>query len=54
MQKKKKKKKKIENIFRFWDNCYKLSILRREYMLSPVNWLKNSSKILNIPQRNTA
>ena len=37
--KKKKKKKKLEDIFRFWDNCicnccYKLSLLRREYLLS--------------------
>ena len=40
-------KKKWENVFRFWDNCiwkccYKLSLLRREYLLSAVNGLANS------------
>ena len=43
--KKKKKKKNGENIFRFWDNCiwstcYKLSLLRSEYLLLGVNGLK--------------
>ena len=46
-------KKKIDIIFRFWDKCiwkcrYKLSVVRREYLLSPVNWLTNSPKILHI------
>ena len=49
-------KKKSENIFRFWDNCiwkfcYKLYLVRKEYLLSAVSWLKNSPKILHIPQR---
>ena len=48
--------KKSENIFRFWDNCiwkcyYKLSLLRREYLLSVVNGLTNSAKIFSITQR---
>ena len=48
--------KKSENIFRFWDNCiwkcyYKLSLLGREYLLSVVNGLPNSAKILCITQR---
>ena len=38
-------KKKFEAIFCFWDNsiwkcCYKLSLLRREYLLSAVNGLR--------------
>ena len=52
----KKKKKKSENIFPYWDNwiwkrCYKLSLLRKKYLLSAVNWLTNSLKILHITQR---
>ena len=48
-------KKKWRKTF-FWDNCidtccYKWSLLRREYLLSPVNGLKNSPKILHITQR---
>ena len=48
-------KKKLENIFRFWDNCiwiccYKLSLLRREYLLSAVNKVTNS-QIFHITQR---
>ena len=55
-KKKKKKKKKSENIFRFWDNCiskccYRLSLLTRENLLSAVNELTNSPKILHITQR---
>ena len=49
-------KKHSQNIFGFWDNiiwksCYKLSLLRRQYLLSAVNGLTNSPKILNITQR---
>ena len=49
-------KKNSENIFRFLDNfiskcCYKLALLRREYLLSAVNRLTNSRKILHIIQR---
>ena len=45
-----------ENIFRFWDNCiwkccYELSLLRRKHLLSDVNRLRNSAKILQITQR---
>ena len=52
----KKKKKKSENIFRFCDNCiskfsYKLSLLRRGYLLSVVNRLRKSPKILRITKR---
>ena len=41
--------KNWKNIFNFWDNsfwkcCYKLSLLRREYLLSAVNMLTNSPK----------
>ena len=55
-KKKKKKKKKKINIFRFSANCiwkcfYKSSLFRREYLLSAVNGLTNSTKILNITQR---
>ena len=44
-------KKKLENVFCFWDNwiwkcCYKLSRFRRKYLLSPVNGLTKSPKIL--------
>ena len=49
-------KKKLENVFGFWDHCiwkccYKLSLFRREYLLSAVNWLTNSSKIFFITLR---
>ena len=49
-------KKKKENIFRFsdnciWKGCYKLSLLRREYLLLAVNELTNSPKILHITRR---
>ena len=45
-----------ENIFPFWDNCIwkscnKLSLLRKEYLLSAPNGLTNSPKILHITQR---
>ena len=45
-----------ENIFCFWDNCIwkyccKLSLLTREYLISAVNGLTNSPKILHISQR---
>ena len=40
-------KKNSDNIFGFWDNClwkccYKLSLLKTEYLLSAVNGLTNS------------
>ena len=49
-------KKNWDNIFRFWDNCvwkccYKLSLLRTEYLLSGVNRLTNSPMILHITKR---
>ena len=49
-------KKKWDNLFRFWDHCiwkycYTLSLLRGEYLLSAVNRLTNSPKILHISQR---
>ena len=60
-------KKHSQNIFGFWDNipkiflvfeiissenvAIKLSLLRRQYLLSAVNGLTNSPKILNITQR---
>ena len=49
-------KKKIRKYFRFCDNCvrkccYKLSLLRREYLSSALIGLTNSPKILNITQR---
>ena len=52
----KKKKKIAENVFCFWDNfqwecCYKLSLLRTEYLLSGVNMLTNSPIILHITKR---
>ena len=48
--------KNIENIFYFWDNSilkcpYKLSALRREYILAADNRLTNTPKILRITQR---
>ena len=48
----KKGKKNSENVFRFWDNCiwkccYKLSLLRTEYLLSTVSRL---TKVLQIFQ----
>ena len=51
------KKKNLENIFPFWDNCIrkycsKISLLRREYLLSAVDGLKNSNKILLITLKN--
>ena len=52
----KKKKKKMQKLFFVcWDNCIgkccnKLSLLRREYLLSAVNGLGNSPKILDITQ----
>ena len=54
---KKKKKKKIPKGFFFWDNflsifCYKLCLLRREYLSSAANGLTDSPKILHITQRN--
>ena len=50
------KKKNWEKIFRSWVNCiwkccYKLSLLRREYLPSAVNGLTNSPKILHITKR---
>ena len=49
-------KKKLENIFRFLDNCIskycnKFPLLRRENLMSPKNGLTNSRKILDITQR---
>ena len=49
-------KKILTNFFRFWDNCmwkicYKLSLLRREYLLPVANGLTNSPKVLHISQR---
>ena len=49
-------KKKSGNILGCWDNCIrkccdKLSLLRTEYLLSAVNGLTNSPKILYITQR---
>ena len=49
----KKIKKKLETIFPFWDNwiwkcSYKVSLLRRKYLLSAVNGLTNISMILQI------
>ena len=51
-----KGKKKLENIFRFWDNCiwkccYKLPLLRRWCLSSAVNGWRNRAKILHIIQR---
>ena len=45
-----------ENKICFWDNCIwidcvKLFLLKREYLLSALNVLKNSLKILNICKR---
>ena len=50
-------KKILPIIFCFWDNsiwkcCYKLSLIRREYLLLALNGLTNSPKILHITQRN--
>ena len=52
----KKWKRNWEKVFRFLDNsiwklCYKLCVLRREYLSSAVNGIANSPKILNITQR---
>ena len=49
-------KKNSEKVFCFWDNsiwigCIKLSVLRREYLPSELNLLKNSLKILHITNR---
>ena len=49
-------KKKLQLIFRLLDNCiwkccYKLCLLRREYLLSAPNGLKISPKIFHISQR---
>ena len=49
-------KKSSENIFRFlhnsiWKCCNKLPLLRREYLSSTVNGLKNSIKIFHITHR---
>ena len=49
-------KRNSENIFHFWDYCIKkccnkLLLLRREYLLLPVNGLTNSPKILYVTQR---
>ena len=51
-----KRKKNSGKIFCFWDNfiwkcCYKYSLLKREYLLSEVNGLRNSPKILHITER---
>ena len=53
---KKKKKKNGQKVFRFRDNClwkyiHKLPLLRTEYLLSAVNGLTNSRKILHVTQR---
>ena len=52
----KKKKKKTEKVSAFWDNCisiccYKLSVLRTEYLPSAANVLTKSPKILHITRR---
>ena len=52
-----KSKKNSENVFCFWHNCiweccYKLSLLRTEYLLSGVNRLTNSPMILHMTKRN--
>ena len=49
-------RKNSKNIFRFWDNCiwkccYKVPLLRTEYLLFAANGLKKSPKILHIFQR---
>ena len=49
-------KKNSENIFGFLDNfiskcCYKLALLRREYLSSAVSGLTNSRKIFHITER---
>ena len=49
-------KKKVENLFCLWESCiwkccYKLSVLRREYMLSAVNGLTKNPKIFHITHR---
>ena len=49
-------KENSENIFRFWDNCIwkcclKLSLLKRDYLLSAANELRNSPKIPHNTQR---
>ena len=48
-------KKKLESKFLFWDNCsvkccFRLSLLRREYLLSSVSALINNRNILHITQ----
>ena len=48
-------KKKLESKFLFWDNCsvkccFRLSLLRREYLLSGVSALINNRNILHITQ----
>ena len=53
----KSKKKNCEKALSFSDNSIsigsvKLSLLRREYLSSPVNVLTNSAKILHILKRN--
>ena len=50
------RQKNVENIFCFWNNsiligCVKLSVLRREYLPSALNVLKNSLKILHLTKR---
>ena len=50
-------KKKLPIIFCFWDNsiwkcCYKLSLIRTEYLLLALNKLTKSPKILHITHRN--
>ena len=52
----KKKEKNSDKIHSFWDNCIwigclKLSLLRREYLSSPVNVLRNNLNILYITKR---
>ena len=48
----KREKQNWENLFYFWDNCIwssckKLSLLRREYLSSGVNVIRNNPKTLH-------
>ena len=44
-------KRNVEKNFRFWKCCYKLSLLRRKYLLLAVNGSTNFPNILRITQR---
>ena len=50
------RKKNVEKIFCFWHHsiwigCVKFSVLRRGYLQSALNVLKNSLKILHFPKK---